>query len=59
MLFDRRNGQTHVTRYLGHGFFVNATRDEDTAALIRQIIENALHPPQFVARAKLSFAVEA
>ena len=48
-----------MTRYLGHGFFVNATRDEDTAALIRQIIENALHPPQFVARAKLSFAVEA
>lgn len=57
MLFDCRNGQVHVFRYLRHRFFLNTAQNEDPAGLRGEFVENALHPPEVIARAKLRLHV--
>ena len=59
MLFNCRNGQRHLFRYLGHRFFLDTAQDEDSPALFGKAFENRLHPPQLVARAKLRLDVMA
>ncbi len=57
MFFNCRNGQGHFVRYFQHRFFVNASQDEDAAALRRQRLDDRLDLAQRFAGVKLRFDI--
>lgn len=57
MFFNSGNGQRHLVRYFRHGFFVNAAKNEDAAALGRQRIDDRLDLAKCFARMQLRFDI--
>ncbi len=53
MFFNRRNGQGHFVRYFDHRFLVNASKDEYSAALGRERLDDAFDLTERFAGMKL------
>ncbi len=57
MFFNGRNGQGHFVRYFQHRFFVNATKDEDAAALGGQRLDDGFDLTQRFAGVQLGLDI--
>ncbi|SEK05859.1 hypothetical protein SAMN05518849_13913 [Sphingobium sp. AP50] len=57
MFFNSRNGQRHLLRYFQHRFFVDAAKNEDTAALGGQRLDDRLDLTQRFAGMQLGFDI--